>query len=122
MENMDFNNNVEMAQDVLKDIIDPGAKPEITPQFIIQAVAEHFNIPELDLVGQKRNKEIVYPRQVAMYLCREITGINYTEIASLLGKKDHTTILYGIDKIDKAIKKDESLRNSIEILINKING
>ena len=44
------------------------------------------------------------------------------EIASLLGKKDHTTILYGIDKIDKAIKKDESLRNSIEILINKING
>lgn len=114
--------NMELAEEVLKDFIYPNEKKPVTPEKIISSVADYYEVSLADLKGNKRNSKIVMPRQIAMYLCREITGINYTEIASLLGKKDHTTILYGIDKIDKAIKKDESLRNSIEILINKING
>ena len=114
--------NMELAEEVLKDFIYTNEKKPVTPEKIISSVADYYEVSLADLKGNKRNSKIVMPRQIAMYLCREITGINYTEIASLLGKKDHTTILYGIDKIDKAIKKDESLRNSIEILINKING
>ena len=114
--------NVEMAQDVLKDIIDPGAKPEITPQFIIQAVAEHFNIPELDLVGQKRNKEIVYPRQVAMYLCREMTNAPLQQIGQCLGGRDHTTIIHGMEKISTEIKVKPDVESTISILKKKISA
>ena len=114
--------NVEMAQDVLKDIIDPGAKPEITPQFIIQAVAEHFNIPELDLVGQKRNKEIVYPRQVAMYLCREMTNAPLQQIGACLGGRDHTTIIHGMEKISTEIKVKPDVESTISILKKKISA
>ncbi len=114
--------NVEMAQDVLKDIIDPGAKPEITPQFIIQVVAEHFNISELDLVGQKRNKEIVYPRQIAMYLCRELTNAPLQQIGACLGGRDHTTIIHGMDKISTEIKVKPDTEATISILKKKISA
>ena len=67
--------NLELAQNVLRDIIDPNVKQEITPQFIIQVVAEHYGISELDLVGTKRTKELATARQVAMYLCREMTEV-----------------------------------------------
>ena len=114
--------NLEMAQDVLKDLIDPNAKPEITPQFIVQVVAEHFNISELDVVGQKRNKDIVFPRQIAMYLCREMTTAPLQQIGSCLGGKDHTTIIHGIDKISTELKSKPELESTITVLKKKISA
>ena len=114
--------NLEMAQDVLKDLIDPNAKPEITPQFIIQVVAEHFNISELDLIGQKRNKEIVFPRQIAMFLCREMTNAPLQQIGACIGGRDHTTIIHGMDKISTELKTKPEIEGTINVLKKKISA
>ena len=72
--------SISMAEDALKDIISPGGTKKITPEFIIQVVAEHYNLTTSDLLSQRRSKEISYPRQVAMYLCRNMTETPLQEI------------------------------------------
>ena len=113
--------NLKMAEEALKDIISPGAQREVTPELIIQIVSEHFGLTPLDIASQKRTKEIVYPRQIAMYLCRDMLATPLQTIGSHLGGRDHTTIIHGADKIAADLKKDESLRNTLEILKKKIN-
>jgi len=113
--------NLEMAQEVLRDLINPDEKQEITPQFIIDVVAEHFNVSVADLTGSKRNKEIVFPRQIAMYLCREMTNAPLQQIGSFL-KKDHTTIIHGIDKISTEIQSKAETENTVSILKKKISA
>ena len=113
--------NLKMAEEALKDIISPGAQREVTPDLIIQIVAEHFGLTPQDIVSQKRTKEIVYPRQIAMYLCRDMLSTPLQTIGSHLGGRDHTTIIHGADKISADLKKDEVLKNTIDILKKKIN-
>ncbi len=112
---------VELAEEALKDIISPNDKREVTPELVIQVVADHYGITPLDISSQKRNKEIVYPRQIVMYLCREMVGTPLQMIGKFLGGRDHTTIIHGIDKITAEINKNESLTNTLEILKKKIN-
>lgn len=114
--------NVPLAEEVLKDLISPDAPPEITPSFIIKMVAEHFNMSELDIAGQKRNKEIVYPRQIAMYLCRDMTDAPLQQIGECLGGRDHTTIIHGAEKISTDLKTKPDLQNTIDILKKKISA
>ena len=66
--------NIALAEEALKDIISPNAERKVTPELIIQVVADHFGITPLDISSQKRNKEVVYPRQIVMYLCQSMTG------------------------------------------------
>lgn len=113
--------NMEFAENVLKDIISPNAHREITPDLIIQIVAEHFGITTADISSQKRSNEIAYPRQIAMYLCRSMTDVPYETIGNYMGKRDHSTIKYGVDKIAKDMKSNESLKNTIDIITKKIN-
>ncbi|MFA9378114.1 MAG: chromosomal replication initiator protein DnaA [Lachnotalea sp.] len=113
--------NVELAEKALQDIISPDAPREITPQLIISTVAEHYNISPADLSSAKRNAEIVLPRQIAMFLCRDMTSTPLKAIGGYLGKKDHTTVIHGADKISKEIKINESLSNVIDIIRKKIN-
>ena len=96
-------------------------KKVITPDYIISMVAEHFDVTVDDLCGNKRNSKIVTPRQIAMYLCREIISTPLKSIGKCLGNRDHTTIMHGIDKIEKEINNDENLKNTIETLKKKIN-
>ncbi|HCD45333.1 MAG TPA: chromosomal replication initiator protein DnaA [Lachnoclostridium sp.] len=112
---------VELAEEALKDIISPNDKREVTPELVIQVVADHYGITPLDISSQKRNKEIVYPRQIVMYLCREMVGTPLQMIGKYLGGRDHTTIIHGIEKITVNMSKNESLSNTIEILKKKIN-
>lgn len=112
---------VDLAQKALQDIISPDAPKEITPQLIINTVAEHYNISSSDLASTKRNAEIVLPRQIAMYLCRDMTSTPLKAIGGYLGKKDHTTVIHGADKISNEIKINESLSNAIDIIKKKIN-
>ena len=98
---------LELAEQALKDII--------------SMVAEHFDVTVDDLCGNKRNSKIVTPRQIAMYLCREIISTPLKSIGKCLGNRDHTTIMHGIDKIEKEINNDENLKNTIETLKKKIN-
>ena len=112
---------IELAEEALKDLISPNEMKEVTPELIIQVVADHFGITPLDISSQKRNKEIVFPRQIVMYLCRSMTDTPLQAIGKYLGGRDHTTIIHGHEKIGNDMEKNESLRNTIEILKKKIN-
>ena len=113
--------NIAMAEEALKDIISPGGVKKITPDLIIQVVAEHYNITTLDILSQRRSKDIVYPRQIAMYLCRNMTEVPLQEIGKAMGGRDHTTIIHGIEKISKDIEKTPTLQNTVDILKKKLN-
>lgn len=118
-------NNIDLtlplAEEALKDVIYPNKPKEITPSLIINVVAEHFGVKPEDITSKRRNSEFVQPRQVVMYLCRELTDTSFTNIGKLLGKKDHTTIIHGYNKITAEIKTNEELKNKIDIITKKIN-
>lgn len=111
---------LELAEEALKDLISPNAVREITPELIINVVADHYKIQPSDITSSKRNKEIVYPRQIVMYLCRHMTNTSLQAIGKELGGKDHTTIIHGADKITAELVDNEALANTIEILKKKI--
>ena len=112
---------VEFAEEALKDLISPDSRREITPELIIDIVAEHFNIKSEDILSQKRSADIVYPRQIAMYLCRQMTTNTVQSLGKAFGNRDHTTILHGADMINKMVISDENTKSTIDILIKKIN-
>jgi len=112
---------LSLAEEALKDVIYPNKPKEITPTLIKNVVAEHFGIKPEDISSQKRNAEFVLPRQVVMYLCRELTDASLSGVAKLLGKKDHTTIISGIKKIKGEMETNEELRNKIEVIKKKLN-
>ena len=118
-------NNMELsmalAEDALKDIIYPEAPKEITTDLILNVVADHFNVSVSDIKSSKRNSEFVLPRQIFMYLCREMIDIPFKSIGNILGKKDHSTIMHGVEKIKNEIKTSDELKNKIDIIRKKIN-
>ena len=113
--------NVSLAEEVLRDFISPNAHREVTPELIIQTVAEHYQISVEDLISKKRDQKIAWPRQIAMYLCRSLTDIPLTKIGSYLGDRDHTTVSHGCDKVAETLAKDASFPNTLEIIKKKIN-
>ena len=112
--------DVDFAKEVLKDIISPDVNKEITPKLIINIVAEHYNISPADIVSKKKSHNIAYPRQIAMYLIRQLTDSSLQTISAALHKKDHTTVMHAINKITDEIDNNESTRNTIEVLKKKI--
>lgn len=113
--------NLALAEKVLKDIISPNEKRVITPELITDIVAEHFDLTPGDIVGNKRNSKVVFPRQIVMYLCRHMTDTTLKNIGQYLGGRDHTTIMNGINKIEAELETSESTREVIDILKKKIN-
>lgn len=112
---------LENAMEALKDIIYPDKSKVITPQLIIDTVCEQYGTKKEDILSKKRNSDIVLPRQIIMYLCRIHTDSSLEEIGKLLGKKDHTTVMNGINKIKKKISVDDELNKNIDIIMKKIN-
>lgn len=112
--------DLPMAEDVLKDLITSKYQPEITPEFIIDIVAEHYNITSSDICSKKKGQLIAYPRQIAMYLCREFTDKTLKEIGSIMGKRDHSTILHGAERIQSELEINETIKKEIDVLIKKI--
>ncbi len=111
---------IELAEEALKDLISPNAAKEVTPESIIQVVCDHFGITPLDIASQKRSRDIVIPRQIVMYLCRDMTDTPLQTIGKYMGGRDHTTIIHGSEKIAHDIDKNDSLRSTVEILKKKI--
>ena len=112
---------LELAEQALKDIVAPNENKQITADYIISMVAEHFNVSTADLCGNKRSSKIVMPRQVAMYLCREILAIPLKNVGQYLGNRDHTTVMHGVEKIEKELQSNEQLQSTIDTLKKKIN-
>ncbi len=113
--------NVALAEDVLSDIIFPDKKRTISPDYIIDVVAEQYGITSSDIKSSVKARRYSYPRQIVMYLCRSLLGSNQQTIADAVGVKNHTTIMYGVNKIEEDIKKDPDFAGTIEILKKKIN-
>ena len=120
-----LNNNesidIALAAEALKDIISSDNKREVTPELILDIVSDHFGVSIADLKGGKRNAEIVFPRQIAMYLIRNMTETSLKAVGVILGGKDHSTIKHGIEKIENELQADETLSNTINIIKKKIN-
>ena len=112
---------LENAMEALKDIIYPDKSKVIPPQLILDTVCEHFGSKKEDIISKKRNAEIVLPRQVIMYICRAHTDASLEEIGKLLGKKDHTTVMNGINKIKQKMAKDDELAKNIDVIVKKLN-
>ena len=112
--------SIELAEKAIRDIVAPEEKREITPQLIMDVITEHFHIQASDLSGSKRSSDIVIPRQIFMFLCREMIDIPFNSIGNYI-HKDHSTVMHGYNKIVGEMEQSEPLRNTVEIIRNKIN-
>jgi chromosomal replication initiator protein len=108
---------VESAVVAVQDMLINQKK--CTPEAVIEAVADFYSMAPEDLKGRSRNKKVVKPRQIAMYLARQETQVSLPQIGKVLGERDHTTVLYGLKKISDQTERDEILRREI-LAIRKI--
>ena len=111
---------VELAQEVLKDVFPQGEMPEISVEQIQQTVVERFEMSLQELTGDRRSQSVVYPRQVAMYLCRELTDSSLPKIGKKFGGRDHTTVIHATSKIAKLIREDRNVYNLVQELTARI--
>ena len=112
---------LSFASNVLKELVSPEQEYKITCEYIIDIVADHFNISSSDICSKKKSREFTRPRQICMYLCRVFTDEKLETIALALKKENHATVSYGYDKIKAEIETDPSTKNTIDILKKKIN-
>lgn len=108
-----------VAQDVLKDLINENQK-KITVDLIQRKVAEYFEIRPSDMTAKRRSRNVVFPRHLAMFLCREMTGLSFPEIGEQFGGRDHTTVLHAYEKIKKDTKRDPNSRSLVDKLVFEI--
>jgi chromosomal replication initiator protein len=112
--------SVELAQDVLKDVFPQGEAAEVSIKRIQDLVAERFSMSLDELCGDKRSQNIVYPRQVAMYLSRELTDSSLPKIGREFGGRDHTTVIHATSKIARLIREDRSVYNLVQELTARV--
>lgn len=112
--------NVPVTLEITKKILDDMGNvvqvKQITFESITQAVAEHYHIKTDELFNKKRTQNIAYPRQIAMYLCRELADMSYPRIGELFGGRDHTTVIHAYEKISNKSKSDNKLQNDLNTL------
>jgi len=113
--------NLDLAREVLAKHLEQPEKV-ISPEAILKAVAEHYGIKISDLKSERKHKVVALPRQVAMYLMRTMTRCSLPDIGLRFGGRDHTTVMYGVKKIDKRSKEDVSLKSTIEALRKNLEG
>lgn len=113
--------DLALTKEAFKGLYEDDKKKAITPERIKAEVCDYMNITLEDLEGTRRSRNIVVPRQIAQYLIRMMTNLSYPLIAEQFSVKDHTTIMHNCDKIETAMKTDESMRNTIKDLTSIIN-
>ncbi len=105
--------SVELARETLKDIVGTEENRAI-PSEIIKTVAAHYGLRVSDLKARSNAKPIAFPRQVAMYLCRKLTGLSYPEIGRLFNDKHHSTVMHSVEKIERMVEDDVNFRKVVE--------
>lgn len=111
---------VELANEALKDLISKDKPKVITAEYILDVVANYFHLKPEELRSSKRTRNIAYPRQIAMYLCRKLTDLSLPKIGEKFGGRDHTTIIHGFDKISRELQTDIELTQMLNELESKI--
>jgi len=110
----------DLAQDVLKDVFPQGEVQQVTIERIQELVSDRFSLSIDELCGDKRSQNIVYPRQVAMYLSRELTDSSLPKIGKQFGGRDHTTVIHATSKIARMIREDRDVYNLVQELTKRI--
>jgi len=108
--------DLDLAVDALKDYVNKGYSEKNNVRRIQKVVSEHFKISIEDLKSKKRNADLAFPRQIAMYLCRKLTEESFPKIGIEFGGKDHSTVMHAVEKIEKEIKSNKELSNTIDKL------
>ncbi|MBR2106527.1 MAG: chromosomal replication initiator protein DnaA, partial [Treponema sp.] len=111
---------MESAKNLLKDIFSGPNSENISLETIQKVIAKNYNITVAELKGKKRDKKFVIPRQIAIYITRELTEYSFTEIGNEFGGKDHSTIMHACEKINEQIKTDSSFDLKIQAFIREI--
>jgi len=114
--------SLELAHSALKDMLPSGASRNITIDLIQQVVADHYGLDVSELKVKKRTRAVAFPRQVAMYLARELTNYSLPRIGEEFGGRDHTTVMHACDKVSSDIKRDPSLESTVSRLVLRIRG
>ncbi len=110
-----------VAEEALKDMISPNQQNEITPELIFKIVCEHYDVDEKAVLSSKRTKELSLARHIIMYLCNDyLKDMSLMNIAEFLERKDHTTVMHGIKRIENEILDDYKLKNNIDIIRKKL--
>ena len=112
--------SVDLAQDVLKDVFPRGEQTQISIERIQELICERFAVTMAELTGDRRSQNIVYPRQVAMYLSRELTDSSLPKIGKSFGGRDHTTVIHATSKIARLIREDRSVYNLVQELTARV--
>ena len=111
---------MSLAREALKDLLPEDKKVDVTPTRIKEIVADFYHITLQSLMSQRRDKEVVVPRQIAMYLCHDMLSLPYKRIALLFDRSDHTTAISACDRIEKLMGEDQSFKRSLEDIRKKI--
>lgn len=112
--------DMTLAEIVLKDLIPEGGEPEITAPLIIAQTAAYFGLSIEELTGPSRGRHLVMARQIAMYLCRELTPLSLPKIGAQFGNRDHTTVMYADRKINKLLAERRAVFNQVSELTNRV--
>ncbi|HHY64775.1 MAG TPA: chromosomal replication initiator protein DnaA, partial [Clostridiaceae bacterium] len=113
---------LELAQDCLKQILAGRSVENINHNTIMKVVSRYYDISPDQLVTQKRSRNVAFPRQVAMYLCRELAGMSLPKIGQVFGGRDHTTVMHACDKIQEEMERSSELRRAIAEMKRNITG
>jgi chromosomal replication initiator protein len=105
--------NKDLAKEVLKDVFSSKDR-QVTPELIKKHVCKHFSIKQTDMESAKRSRNLSFPRQIAMYICRDMTELSLPKIGEYFGNRDHTTVLHACEKISGEVKSNEALRDVVK--------
>ena len=105
--------SIELAEQCINEVISKREKI-ISSDYIQEVVAKYFNISQRDIKSSKRSNDIAYPRQIAMFLCRDLANMPFTKIGDSFGKRDHTTVMHACSKIDAEIKANSNTKQIVE--------
>jgi chromosomal replication initiator protein len=114
--------SVELCTEALKELLAAANSKVIDATYIIEAVARYYDLRPEEFLSQKRSRNISFPRQIAMYLCRDIMGISLPKIGNEFGGRDHTTVIHAITKIEQDIENDPETERTIQELKRNITG
>ncbi len=113
--------NMDLVVEAIQDYVSEDAERTVTLTYIVDIVADHFSLTPQEIYSKNRSKNIAYPRQIAMYMCRKYLNMSLVDIGKAIGDKDHTTVMHAVKKIEEDLKTDASLQNVLDVLVKKIN-
>ena len=107
--------DVNLAQEALREVFQRAKPRQLDCDTIINVVADYFSLTEEDIKGPRRSRELAVPRQIAMFLCRDLANISFPRIGEAF-HRDHSTVLHGVEKVDEELKKDVTLASQVDDL------